>query len=184
DKDQQLVDIVDHFDRLTATLRTREGQLGKVLDEFAVTTHLLADERRSIESLVRSLASVSSDGLDLVGRHQVGLDADLTALTRLLQSVHVHLDDVDKLLVATPYLALGPQLDGKKGLAGAWDPKYHHIDLRNSYSPSASQAAGLYGVPGNVVCLPQDVGCVPSTAPAPVSARRGPVGWLRSLGRL
>src|SRR3546814_15876276 len=54
DNDDVLLRIVDSFDRLSATLVTREQQLGEVLDAFADASQVLADERESIESLVRS----------------------------------------------------------------------------------------------------------------------------------
>ena len=44
-KDDELVAIVESFDRFTQTLRTREQQLGVVLDAFSAATQVLADER-------------------------------------------------------------------------------------------------------------------------------------------
>jgi virulence factor Mce-like protein len=41
DKDQQLVQIIDHFDSFTATLRTKESQLGRVMDGFARTDSIV-----------------------------------------------------------------------------------------------------------------------------------------------
>jgi phospholipid/cholesterol/gamma-HCH transport system substrate-binding protein len=164
DKDQQLVAIVDHFDKFTATLRTREVALGKVMDGFAQTTGLLADERRAIEGLIKNLASVASTGLDLTSEHAAKLDRDLTVLTRTLQSANTNIDGVRNLLDALPLLVAGPDLDGTRGLAGAWDPDFHHIDLRNSVSPTVAQLFQVLGLPANVVCTPVDVNCVLPTA--------------------
>src|SRR3546814_7559282 len=61
DNDDVLLRIVDSFDRLSATLVTREQQLGEVLDAFADASQVLADERESIESLVAGLADLSRD---------------------------------------------------------------------------------------------------------------------------
>jgi virulence factor Mce-like protein len=159
DKDAQLVSIIDHFDKFTATLRTREAALGKVLDGFAQTTGLLADERRAIESLVKNLASVATTGLDLTSEHAAKLDKDLTVLTRVLQSVNVNIDSVRNLLDSAPLLVGGENLDGTTGLAGAWDPDFHHLDLRTSAAPTVAQLLLGLGVPANVVCVPVDVNC-------------------------
>jgi virulence factor Mce-like protein len=164
DKDQQLLAIIDHFDRFTATLATREVALGKVMDGFAQTTGLLADERRAIESLVKNLASVATSGLNLTSEHAAKLDRDLTVLTRTLQSVNVNIDAVRNLLDAGPALVAGNDLDGTEGLAGAWDPEFHHLDLRNSASPTVAQLFRALGIPVDVVCVPVDVMCtVPPT---------------------
>ena len=45
ENDDVLLRIVDSFDRLSATLVTREQQLGEVLDAFAEASQVLADER-------------------------------------------------------------------------------------------------------------------------------------------
>ena len=164
DKDQQLLDLVDNFDKFTQTLRTREVALGKVMDGFATTTGLLADERRAIESLVKNLASVSTTGLDLTSEHAAKLDRDLTVLTRVLQSVNVNIDAVRNLLDSAPLLVAGPNLDGREGLAGAWNPDYHRLDLRNSASPDAAQLFLALGIPVDIVCVPLDVTCTPNTS--------------------
>lgn len=168
DKDAQLVAIIDSFDTLTATLRTREVQLGRVLDQFATATALLARERATIEQLVKGLASVATDGLDLISEHRAALERDISILTRTLASVQANLGHVGELLDAGPLLVAGPALDGKlAGLAAAYDPKYHHIDLRNQVAPTAAGALDALGIPGLPRCLPIDVSCpVAATARA------------------
>jgi hypothetical protein len=173
-----------------------------VLDGFAQTTGLLADERRAIEDLVKNLASLATTGLDLTSEHAAKLDHDLTVLTRTLQSVNVNIDGVRNILDATPLLVAGPDLDGTEGLAGAWDPDFHRLDLRNQVSPTVAQLFLALGLPvSSIVCLPVDVNCVPgpptttSTAPtattaaaAPASAQDAPTAggggrWLHKLAR-
>ena len=75
-------------------MRTREAALGKVLDGFANTTALLADERQAIQDLVKNLASLSTTGLDLTSEHAAKLDHDLTVLTRTLQSAKQNIGSV------------------------------------------------------------------------------------------
>jgi phospholipid/cholesterol/gamma-HCH transport system substrate-binding protein len=163
DKDEQLVHLIDHFDRFTQTLRTRESVLGRTMELFATTTDLLAQERRTIESLVANLSSVSTNAFDLVSEHRVRLDRDLTILTRLLQSVRTNLDSVEKVLDAGPLLV--------NGIKGAYSKQYHRLDLRTQVSPTVAQLIGV--LPGNPVvgpCLPIDVNCVVA-APGAAASR-------------
>lgn len=172
-KDGELVGIIENFDRFTATLRTRERQLGRVMDQFATTTELLADERENIATLVDALARLSADGLDLVVEHGGRLDQDLTKLTRLLQSVRANMDTVLQLVDATPVLVAGKDHDGQvEGLAAAYDPAFHHIDLRNSSSPTVAQL--LTSLPFGEsldVCLEIDVDCEITPFPRPEGMR-------------
>lgn len=161
EKDDELVSIIEHFDEFTATVRTREAQLGEVMDAFATTTSVLARERRDIERLVKALGRLSIDGVALVSEHGARLEHDIEVLTRTLQSASAHIDGVRQLLDATPLLVAGPGFDGKRGLAGAWDPKHHDIDLRNSSSPTVGQMLDAIGMPTPVVCIPLDVECAP-----------------------
>ena len=175
EKDEELGRIIEQFDDFTTTLRTRETQLGRVMDSFATMTSILAEERRAIEGLVKGLGQVSGDALDLVSEHGAALDRDLQILTRTLQTVDVNLESVKQLLDAGPLLVTGMQ--------GAHDPRYHRIDLRNVYGPTAQQALNAvlspFGIaPGDVVCLPVDVECKanPQTSAASVPSVVAPAG--------
>ncbi|MES4792822.1 MAG: hypothetical protein C4321_07370, partial [Chloroflexota bacterium] len=153
--------IIDQFDRFSATLAARDRQLARVLDGFANLASLLAEERAAIEDLVRGLGRVAADGLDLAAEHGDRLTRDVAVLTRTLQSAVANLDSVRQLLDAGPILTTG--------LVAAHDPERHRIDLRNSFSPTAQQAAtdvlGPLGVPiGPGLCLPVDVACTPTPA--------------------
>src|SRR5436190_3268745 len=106
-KDTQLADIVDNFDRFTATLETRETQLGDILATFSQATQVLADERQGIENLLAGLASLSTNGLQLVSTHADRLRTDLDTLTRLAQSIDVNVDALGKLLDSGPILTRG-----------------------------------------------------------------------------
>jgi virulence factor Mce-like protein len=175
-KDQDIVGIIGNIDRLSSTLSTREAELGKVLDEFAAATRVLADERQQIDTLVSGLAQVSAGGLDLVGRHQADLRADLDTLTRVFQSLVANIDSVRQLLDAAPIFVAGPDLTGTKtGLLTAYNPTYHEIDLRDAVGPLASQLVAtlgtFLGLPLSTLCLPVGVTC--PTAPAAGAAGAG-----------
>jgi phospholipid/cholesterol/gamma-HCH transport system substrate-binding protein len=170
-KDDELVRIVEHFDDFTATLRTRERQIGQTLDRFATLTTLLSQERTSVEALVDALARLSVDGLDLVSEHGSRLDRDLTVLTRVLQSVRANLAHVERLLDAAPLMVAGKDLDGETGLAAAYDEKFRHLDLRNSTGPTLARLLETTRLPlPNVVCIEIDVDC---EDPSPVTIGSG-----------
>jgi ABC-type transporter Mla subunit MlaD len=139
------------------------------MDLFATTTGVLAQERRTIESLITNLAGVSTNALDLVSEHRVRLDRDLTILTNVLQSVRTNMDSVQQVLDAGPLLVTG--------LAGAYSKQYHRIDLRTQVSPTVAQALSKLGVPkANIPCVPVDVACAvtqvagANAKPAPAAA--------------
>ena len=166
DKDTQLAHIIEQFDDFTAVLRTREVELGHVMDSFANLANLLAEERKAIESTVRNLGKVSTDAFDLLSLNRAGLDKDLTQLTRVLQAVKVNIGSVQQLLFdAFPMLV--------NGLHNAYAPQFHRIDLRTQVSPTVGQLLGNIGL-GFTVCLPIDVNCTPSGQAAAKTPARAP----------
>ena len=157
ENDDVLVRMLENFDEFSATLLTREEQLGEVMDAFATASGVLADERAEIEGLVNGLANVSRDGLDLIAEHSARLEDDIATLARLGRSLGSQLDAVEDLLDAGPLLVAG--------LNEAYNPQFHAIDLRNSFSPIAQQALDPVfdelGVDLPSVCVPVDVECTP-----------------------
>src|SRR3546814_9558416 len=107
DNDDVLLRIFDSCDRLSATLVTREQQLGEVLDAFADASQVLADERESIESLVAGLADLSREGLELVGEHAGELRTDIQTLADAAATIDANLSSVTQLLEAGSLLTTG-----------------------------------------------------------------------------
>jgi phospholipid/cholesterol/gamma-HCH transport system substrate-binding protein len=157
DEDDELLSLVDNFDRFTQTLVTRESQLGQALDAFATAADVLASERGDIETLVAALARVSEEGLDLVAEHSTQLRRDIEIVTKVARSIHANLGAVEDLLDS------GPQLigDEEHGLIGAYNPDARAIDLRQSFSPLIIQILGpLFDSIGvQLPCIPVDVTC-------------------------
>jgi phospholipid/cholesterol/gamma-HCH transport system substrate-binding protein len=179
DKSDQIVGIIDNVDRLTTTLRTRETQLASIIDSFAKTADLLAREREQLQALLTGLADVSVDAYTLIRDNRSNLQADISTVSRLLQAVSANLDSVKSLLEAGPLVVAGPNLDGKAGIIGAYNPRYHEIDLRTSFSPLVAAGLGqilaALGVPGQTICLPVDVTCAPASGGAQAQAVSRPV---------
>jgi phospholipid/cholesterol/gamma-HCH transport system substrate-binding protein len=153
DNDDTLIRIAERFDDFTSSLLTRESQLAQVLDDFAVVSRVLADEREEVEALVRSLASLSEGGLDLVSEHAVRLRTDVSILQRLTASIHANLDGVEALVEGG-----ANQIDG---FIDAYNPTVRALNLRNSFSPLLQEALkpvfDRVGIP--FPCVPVDVKC-------------------------
>jgi phospholipid/cholesterol/gamma-HCH transport system substrate-binding protein len=148
EKDDVLLRIVDSFDRLTATLSTREQQLGEVMDAFAEASQVLADERQGIEDLVAGLADLSRNGLALIGEHAGALRTDIATLADAAATIDANLTSVTQLLASGPMLT--------EGIIGAYNPELRAIDLRNNFSPLVTELVdvllGQLGLPP--LCLP------------------------------
>ena len=156
EKDDTLLRIVDSFDTLTATLTTREQQLGAVMDAFAEASQVLADERQSIEELIGALADLSTNGLALLGEHATELRTDIETLAATAATIEANLTSVTQLL------ASGPQLSD--GIIGAYNEELRALDLRNSFTPLATDLTDLI-----LDQLGIEPPCVPGQPDCPVS---------------
>ena len=163
ENDDEIIEIAERFDDFTSTLLTRESQLAEAIDDFAVVADVLADERDQVERLVRGLADLSGDGLDLISEHAVRLRTDIAIVTRLARSVHTNLDAVQDLLSSGP-----PVYDG---FIDAYNPELRALNLRNNFSPLVSEALKpvFDSVGAPLPCLPVDVAC-PEDGPAGLDA--------------
>jgi phospholipid/cholesterol/gamma-HCH transport system substrate-binding protein len=166
DKDQQLVTLIDNLQQFTTVLDTRESQLGRVMDLFAQTTSLLAQERGTISSLVTGLANVSTNALDLIGRHAGPLQEDIKSLSDLVQNLDGNLNNISILLSSLPTLVAGPNLDSKAGFIAAYNPTYHRIDLRDNLGATVNSLLQALGLP---LCLSIPLlGTTPQCAPGSI----------------
>lgn len=149
-RDEELAAIVENFDAFTQTLVTRESQIGEVIQSFARTANVLAQERQSLQSLLSSLAQVSTQGFDLLSEHAVGLRTDLATLGQLAQSLVANLDNVTRLLDSGPILV--------DGLAGAVNTELRAVNLVTSLGPIVGNVLNplleQLGLPP--LCIPVD----------------------------
>ena len=181
EKDDTIVSLLENFDEFAATLRTRERQLGEIMDAFAGASGVLADERRNIEQLVEGLGTLSNNTVDLVSEHSARLARDVEILTRATQSIETNIDSVGQLLDSGPVLV--------HGLRDAYNPDLHAIDLRTALSPAVADVLDAVfegmGLQPVVECIPLDVSC-PAKAKAKASSAGTPLddvfGLLGSPG--
>src|SRR3546814_20761133 len=122
---------VESCERRSATLVTREQQLGEVLDAFADASQVLADERESIESLVAGLADLSREGLELVGEHAGELRTDIQTLADAAATIDANLSSVTQPLEAGP---LPPT-----GLGSAHNPDLPAIAPPHTLTPPPTE---------------------------------------------
>ena len=173
--------LVEHarangFDRLTATLATREQQLGEVIDAFAEASSVLADERKSLEELVAGLADLSQNGLALLSEHAGPLRADIETLAGAASTIDANLAAVTQLLASGPLLT--------EGIIGAYNPQLRAINLRNNFGPLVPEIASLLGL---CALLPPELECLAlplhgaSPTPATLTAPGTPVSALADL---
>jgi phospholipid/cholesterol/gamma-HCH transport system substrate-binding protein len=184
DKDQDLVALIDNLDQFTTVLDTRESQLGEVMDLFAQTTSLLAQERGTIASLVTNLASVSTNALDLISRHAAPLQTDIKELSDLVQTLDSNLNNVSTLLSSLPTLVAGPNLDRKAGFIAAYDPTYHRIDLRDSLGSTVNGLLQALGLPLclAIPALDSEPQCPSGSASVPLATRAPATDQAAVLG--
>ncbi|GJF34010.1 hypothetical protein KNE206_67100 [Kitasatospora sp. NE20-6] len=113
---QDITAALDAVDRLSATLATRDRQIGTVLTDLAPGLHVLSDQRDSLVTMLRSLDALSTVATDTVHRSKDDMVADLRAIAPTLQ----RLADAgqalpDSLQVLLTYPFTDEVLNGVKG---------------------------------------------------------------------
>ncbi|MER8184631.1 MlaD family protein [Kitasatospora sp. NPDC094015] len=82
---QDITDALDAVDRLSATLATRDRQIGTVLTDLSPGLAVLEQQRGDLVTLLRSLDALSAVAVDTVNRSHADMVADLKALAPTLQ---------------------------------------------------------------------------------------------------
>ncbi|MFJ1709512.1 MCE family protein [Kitasatospora sp. NPDC088346] len=149
---QDITDALDGIDRLSATLATRDRQIGTVLTGLSPGLAVLEQQRGELVTLLRSLDRLSAVAVDTVERSRADLVADLTALAPTLQRLADAGKDLpDSLQVLLTYPFTDEVLRGVKG------------DYLNVY-------LGLAAAPGTRITPeldPDDTAAPPPTTPVP-----------------
>ncbi|WP_051813902.1 MCE family protein [Kitasatospora sp. MBT63] len=113
---QSITDALDSVDRLSATLATRDRQIGTVLTGLSPGLAVLEQQRGDLVTLLRSLDTLSAVAVDTVRRSHADLVADLGALAPTLQRLaDAGTDLPDSLQVLLTYPFTDEVLRGVKG---------------------------------------------------------------------
>jgi virulence factor Mce-like protein len=149
-QDQTLLSIADSFHKLTAVLEAREGQLGKLLDDFATATNVLATERDAIATFLRALNQLTQSGQALLTSYQMQLPQDVASLASVVLTLQVNAGSLQQLIRSVDDLG--------QGVIEAYDPGSGGAKVRITGSSSVMldiQAIFDLLVPGlPVPCIP------------------------------
>jgi phospholipid/cholesterol/gamma-HCH transport system substrate-binding protein len=128
-QDQTLLSIAENFHKLTAALEARQGQLGKLLDDFAAATNVLATERDAIATFLRALNQLTQSGQVLLTSYQTQLPQDVASLASVVLTLQVNAGSVQQLVKAVADLG--------DGVIEAYDPGSGGAKIRLTGTPTA-----------------------------------------------
>jgi virulence factor Mce-like protein len=130
-EDDALVAVAADLDELASTLGTRDQQLGRVLEGFALATDVLADERQEIQTLIQGLGDLATTGNELVAAHEDHLPEDLAQLSRAGRTARAN---VAALVILVQALA-----QNSDGLIGAHDTELGVLTQRINLTPLTAE---------------------------------------------
>jgi virulence factor Mce-like protein len=156
-QDQTLLSIATNFHKLAATLQSRQEKLGKLLDDFAAATNVLASERDSIAAFLRSLTQLTREGGVLLESYKLQLPQDVASLANVVLTLKVNAGSVAQVLRAVDEVGTG--------VVEAYDPVSGGAKVRLTGTPTAMMALNalfaLLGL-GPAPCIPlPDTVCPP-----------------------
>jgi len=153
-QDQTLLSLASNLHALASMLNAREAQLGKLLDDFAAATDVLAEERDAIASFLRALVDLTNQGKALLTQYEVQLPQDLDSLASLTMTIAANADSVQQLVNALSQIA--------DGFVAAYEPQTGGIRVRLSGGPTmlgvVQSIFDLFGL-GPAPCVPAGYAC-------------------------
>lgn len=126
--DQQLLDVAENLHVLAGSLRTRDEQLGRLVDTFSQATAVLAAEREGIRTFLSSLVELTDQGRGILDAYGEQLPGDIASATALVSVFERNTGSVDELIRSFPLLA--------EGLARAYQPSIDGLHLRANLNPT------------------------------------------------
>ena len=154
-QDQTLLSIAQNFHQLAASLEARQAQLGKLLDDFAAATNVLATERDSIATFLRALNQLTQSGQVLLTSYQTQLPQDVASLASVVLTLQVNAGSLQQVIKAVDDLG--------NGVIEAYDPGSGGAKVRITGTTTAVLAIqGIFDLLGlgPAPCLPiGGIGC-------------------------
>lgn len=98
DQDEELLAIATDVDRLSAVVRAREGEIGRLLEDFATVAGVLDEEREEIIDFVEAMVRLTREGKALLTAYEVTLPEDLETIGTLALTIKVNADAVQDLI--------------------------------------------------------------------------------------
>ncbi len=122
EQDDELLALAGDVNVLADAVRSRDQQIGKLLDDFATVTDAVAEERESIKRFFNAIASLSAQGKALLTAYEVTLPEDLDTLATVALTVQVNSEAVSQALQS---------INGfKDGVFDAYNPETKTIRAR------------------------------------------------------
>ena len=148
-QDQNLLSIAENFHKLAASLQSRQDELGKLLDDFAATTNVLASERDSIAQFLRALDQLTQSGQVLLESYQTQLPQDVASLANVVLTLQVNAGSIQQVIQAVDDLG--------QGVIQAYDPTSGGAKVRITGTPTAlAQIQAIFDLLslGPAPCIP------------------------------
>ena len=97
-QDHKLLAIAGDVDRLSAVVRAREAEIGRLLDDFSNVAGVLDDERQHIIDFVEAMVRLTREGKALLTTYEVTLPDDLQTVGTVALTIKVNADAVQQLV--------------------------------------------------------------------------------------
>jgi len=127
-QDQNLLSIAQNLHLLASALESRQDELGKLLDDFAAATNVLASERDSIVRFLHALDQLTQSGQVLLERYQMQLPQDVASLASVVLTLQVNAGSVQQVIQAVDDLG--------QGVIEAYDPQSGGAKVRLTGTPT------------------------------------------------
>jgi virulence factor Mce-like protein len=127
-QDQRLLSIAQNFHALASALQSRQDVLGKLLDDFAATTNVLASERDSIVRFLHALDQLTQSGQVLLESYQTQLPQDVASLASVVLTLQVNAGSIQQVIQAVDNLG--------QGVIDAYDPQSGGAKVRITGTPT------------------------------------------------
>jgi phospholipid/cholesterol/gamma-HCH transport system substrate-binding protein len=150
-QDEKLLEAAENLHDLAATLNTRSGQLGDVIDSFALVTGALADEREGLTRLLDGVVRLSDAGQRLLGAYEGTLPGDLATLAQLALTLSANSSSLEQIVDAFPRVAQA-QIASFDPTAGARGALVLNVNIPQTATAGLEPLFDLLGLP--VPCVP------------------------------
>lgn len=101
-QDQQLLKVAKNLNQVAGAVRGREKILGTLVESFADSSKMLADERKNIRTLIEAIADLARRGKVLIEAHQKTLPDDLVRIAQVALMIKGSSGSVSKFLQSLP----------------------------------------------------------------------------------
>jgi len=134
ERDQQLLAVADTLRQLAAQLNSRDEQLRRLIDAYADTTRVLAEERAQIERFLESMTTLIDEGAVLIETYEEHLAEDLATVAEIALVLRANVASLDQFIAALPSVA--------DVLRRGYDEETHSILIRLDGGPSFNALLG------------------------------------------